>query len=134
MNKHFKDITRKFIHPERGLKDPQIMHPEREWLIGLALMVTLFLCSALWSVGVYIANRDVVVDEAAAEAEIAAVYRESVVKTALDTFEKKDAELKHLLSGASPSIPAVPEVASTTEVVLPEVIESSTDIATSTGG
>jgi hypothetical protein len=135
MNQHTKDIINNLRHPKRGLKNPQIMHPEREWVIGLALMLTVFFCITLWSVGVYVVNKEVVVDETAAGAQTASVYRESMVEDALDKFAKRDVELARLMSQAPISEPVVTEVASTSEAALflPAATESSIDVATSTG-
>jgi hypothetical protein len=124
---HKTDIARmakKVFHHERGVRDPHIMHPEREWLIGLCLMIVIFAICATWSAQVYLKNKNISADQSAANHTSDSVYREPQVKEALQIASKRERELQDLL-GVTPTKPSVEEtvvveVASTTEDVVEE--------------
>lgn len=130
----FSEMAKKVFRHERGLRDPHIMHPEREWLIGLLVMVLVFAISAGWSAQVYLKNKNVSAEEPVVNGG-EAVYREPQVKEALKIAQQRENELKGLL-GETPSAPPVAEeeqattTATTTEATLDE--SSDTSQATST--
>ncbi len=132
IKKYTQFITKRFAQHKHTLKDPEIMHPEREWLIGLAFMLTLFLSTTFWSVGVYIANRDLSLSQIPVGTEQAAVYRESVVKEGIAIFSAREEALSRLLNGVAAPAPIESDevTATTTEGALEEL----GDTASSTEG
>lgn len=128
----FTQMARKVFRHERGLRDPQIMHPEREWLIGLLVMVLIFTASAGWSAQVYLKNKNVSADQTTV-GEGEAVYREPQVKEALRIADEREDELRELL-GVSPTAP-VPEEdlsATTTATTTEETLDGNSDASQAT--
>lgn len=103
----FSEMAKKVFRHERGLRDLQIMHPEREWLVGLLVMVLVFATSATWSAQVYLKNKNVsAAPTTTGEGEN--VYREPQVKEALRIAQVQEDELRGLL-GAAPTAPPAGE-------------------------
>ena len=129
----FTQMARKVFRHERGLRDPHIMHPEREWLIGLLIMVLIFTASAGWSAQVYLKNKNVSANQTTIN-EAETVYREPQVKEALRIAGEREDELRELL-GVAPTAPtsiedlSAPEATTTEEVADPNIEEAE---ATST--
>jgi hypothetical protein len=105
-------FTKRFFKKQQIVRDPQIMHPDREWAIGLFVAALMFAVSGYWSIQTYLSNRSAtahgVVDDKAET-----VYRASIVKEALETVRNRERELQNLTT--SVVLPeSTPEVASTT--------------------
>jgi hypothetical protein len=109
-------IARKiFKHQRHGLRDPHLIHPEREWLTGLLIaLITLVLIGA-WNIMSYLKYSDTSVTVAVVPDTDVVVYRESVVKAALATF----AERKKIFDSLRTIPPIVP---------LPVVVEDTADL------
>ncbi len=105
-------FTKRFFKKQQVVRDPQIMHPDREWAIGLLVAALIFAGSGYWSIQTYLSNRSAtaleVVDDKAET-----VYRASIVKEALETVRSRERELQNLTQSVVIPEPA-PEVASTT--------------------
>lgn len=90
MNKgSFSQIAKKLIRADQGLKDPQLMHPAREWSIGIVVGVIMFLLSAGWSAQIYVGHRDTSATEVAEVKEETVTYRASLVEAALAGFDDR---------------------------------------------
>ena len=126
----------KFLKKKTVVRDPQLMHPEREWAIGLFMAVFIFSFCGLWSIHTYLKNRSasaLVVEETGGET----VYRESVVKETLETVTKRRQTLELLTSEPSTPPIVVEEIATTspegieieepTEVVVEEPVAEITE-------
>ncbi|MEN9920748.1 MAG: hypothetical protein RL538_641 [Candidatus Parcubacteria bacterium] len=131
MNTHFRDITKKLIRHRQGLRDPQIMHPEREWIIALALMVGIFSASAGWSMLVYLKNMNVSPNDVVVEQQQTIVYRENSVDEALALFEKRAYEQQMLIGAMSGGSEVSEEVATSSDEFIGEMA-TTTEMATST--
>lgn len=99
-----KDILRR----KKGLANHQIMHPEREWFLGLA-MAFLFLClSTIWSISLY-REYSALSQKTSTDGDYTeVVYRESTVEAALLEFtNRKEAysEIKTRLQNQPVFIP-----------------------------
>jgi hypothetical protein len=129
--KQIAEMAKKVIQHRHGLQDPQIMHPEREWAIGVAIALCLFLACAGWSIHIYIKNKDVSVEGTGTKTQESFMYRESLVKEALLRFNERGERMQTLLNGASPvrTEPVAPVVASSTE---PTVAEENQTTGTTT--
>lgn len=108
MNKNIDNILKSISRHKHGLRDPQIMHPEREWLIGISIAVTIFILSGAWSLTLYLKNRNVSSDIQMGEQSEVVVYRESMVNEALGRLDERKAELDALL-GKEPIVETPPE-------------------------
>jgi hypothetical protein len=130
----FTQMARKVFRHERGLRDPHIMHPEREWLIGLLVMVLIFVAGAGWSAQIYLKNKNVSADQTTVN-DGETVYREPQVKEALRIAGERENELSELL-GVAPAAPTPKEdLATTTATTTEEVVigtEAEVSEATST--
>jgi len=134
----FTQMAKKVFRHQRGLRDPQIMHPEREWSVGLLIAVVFFVGCAAWSSQVYLKNKNVSADQSALSDKGGAVYREPQVKEALQIASKREEELQTLL-GVTPTPPVVVEepeatIATTTEEVAVEDVSEEAQAATTEEG
>jgi hypothetical protein len=120
MNKQIENIIKSINRQRRGLRDPQIMHPEREWLIGMVLALSIFVLTATWSMTVYLKNRNASTQIEAEQQSESVVYRETMVAEALARLEKRTAELNTLLEQGGSGVVEVREE----EVVAPSTTES----------
>jgi hypothetical protein len=116
----FKSLLKKLERQKKGLSDPRIMHPEREWAIGIVAMILVFLGSAYWSSQVYLKNRNVTSAEVPTDEVV--VYKEGIVTDVLKRFEKSDETYRQLTQGIAVVEDVPVKVASTT----PEVVEVTT--------
>lgn len=119
--KQIKDLILKVSRRQKGLSDQRIMHPAREWFVGIFFMTVLFLLCAGWSVQTYLKNKNVAVAKIEVEAPV--TYRESVVEAVIDKFNTREKVLRSLYSDEPPQVVEVKPVATTT---------ASTPVSTST--
>ena len=131
----FKQMARHVLRKQRGLRDPQIMHPERDWSIGIFVALAIFFFSIFWSIYAYIENKNISFESASAPSTEVVVYRESLVKSSLEQFDARAKVLNRLVGIASP----IPEVelatASSSEASVPTtetIIVDDESTATST--
>lgn len=107
----FKSITH-IVHADSGVHDTRIMHPMREWLIGLGGVTLGVLCGAIFAVLVYqsysrSAQAEIVVMETAVP------YRAAMVERALETYLEKRREYDSLVAVSAPLVEDVPVATST---------------------
>lgn len=110
-----------------ALADRNIMHPEREWFIGILLSLVVLMGGVAWSVFEYLQFSEVSIDSVENPKEIT-VYKGGLVKDALSDYQirKKNYEdlKKQLLGGR---IVADVVVEPTPDIVVSEAISSSTE-------
>jgi hypothetical protein len=123
--KQMTDMVRKILKHSQGLRDHKIMHPEREWLIGLSFALLIFIASAYGSAFTYWKNKNITASTDMITSEEVTVYRESVVKEALAKFDIRNKEREALTSDFSeaPAAVSLPIVATSS------VADSSTTTA-----
>jgi len=86
MNKpEFTKIAKNILNSQKQLKNPQIVHPSREWLIGIFVALVIFGGTSAWSLQTYKQYQNTSVD-VNKQSEVDVVYRESLVKAALEKF------------------------------------------------
>jgi hypothetical protein len=126
INKQYiEEMARKVFKHERGLVDPQIMHPTREWLVGLVVMILVFAAIAAWSAQTYLENRNISVDSVSASDIDSTTYREAQVEEALRMIVDREAELQNLL-GVAPATPTVSEEIKTTSTTTTTTTSTTT--------
>ena len=125
------EMVKKVLKHREGLEDQPIVHPVREWFIGLGTGLLIFISIAVGSAYTYWHNKEVNITFADAPAETT-VYRESQVKDALKRYAARDAERQNLIAEFSGQTPAAPQTASTTVSSSSEITGTSTASTTST--
>lgn len=93
----FTKMAKKVLRSTNGARNPQVIHPEREWLIGLAIATVGFSVSVAWAVHEYTLYRYITITDYA-PAEQIVIYRENMVKDALGAFTQRAEEHQSLLS------------------------------------
>ncbi len=102
MNKsNFKEITKKIARSDRGVSNHRIMHPTREWGIGLLVGVIVFAATAGWGTLSFLSYRATAESYDEPSAEEVVVYRDNLVKAALEIHEEREEEHQQLLKNFS---------------------------------
>lgn len=95
-----------------GANDHNIMHPYRDWAVGLVVAATIFVLGAIYAFNVYISfdNFDIVTSDPAADT---VSYKEAQVSAAIELYEERAIKFAALVE----SMPTESEVdtATTTE-------------------
>jgi uncharacterized membrane protein YjgN (DUF898 family) len=84
-----KKVAEQLWKRQPTLQDKQIMHPARDWHIGLIVGVVVILGTISWSTMTYLENRNQAGHVSVEEKDNGAVYRASAVEEALTIFEKR---------------------------------------------
>jgi hypothetical protein len=98
----FTKMAKKILRSPKGVRSPKVIHPEREWLIGLTIGAVGFSVSVAWAVHEYALYRDITITDYTATEQIV-VYRENMVKDSLDMFTQRAEEHQSLLDQVSTS-------------------------------
>jgi hypothetical protein len=127
-NRHrIKLLVKKLFKKREVLRDPQLMHPEREWAIGLGIALLLFILAAAISVYTYFKNQSINV-EVNGDTATEVVYRESLVDEVLATISNREQTLQSLKTDKPLVIKEPDFVATSTE----EIKETETETDTET--
>lgn len=94
-------MAKKILHHDTGLRSPQLMHPAREWGIGLFIGVVIFAVSAFWSAQIYLSHREISIGDGGGTNSEVTVYRKTLVDAALAELEKRSAAHTELLPASS---------------------------------
>ncbi len=114
------------------VRNRELIHPERDWLIGLGSGVVIAMVIIGWSAQLYMTYRDnpqVIVDPAQADMVI---YRAPLVESARVTLLERRLAAAALLSGQSPVVVPVSPVEPLATTTVPVVELEITTIPTST--
>jgi hypothetical protein len=144
-----KQFTKKLLQAiarrNQGLTDHHLMHPEREWFIGLGVAFLCLIGGIIWSVSLY-ERYSVISPDQNAEVSTPTIYREGEVNQALSELkerEQRSEELKRALESAktspfiqkdpAPIVVETPDASSTSELAEePADTTPDTDTPTST--
>lgn len=113
----FHAIAKKIMRHQRGVREHQIIHPVREWLIGIAAFVLLAATAAYWAFVMYVEINSRSVELSAAPVAEIVVYRPELVNAALARFGEREATYRELLENRI----------TTVQPSILEVIEETTD-------
>ena len=127
--KQIAEMAQKILKQSRGLRDHKMMHPEREWLIGVGIALGIFTVAAYGSIYTYWKDKHMTSSIEAAASEDSVTYRASIVKEALERFEKRNKEREELMSSFSGEQEAAETVIETSSTSVP-VASSTTPLET----
>ena len=88
----FTALAKKISRGHQSMRGPQIIHPVREWFIGLVVAAVIVAVSGLWGSQTYVQYRSAVVSESTPVANNTVVYRESMVKDVLEQYSERDSK------------------------------------------
>jgi hypothetical protein len=88
--KEFKKIAREIFRMDKGIPNPKLMHPARDWQIGLGLGAIILVSVSWWNLDTYLTYREDTVIEQTENTGENIVYREALVSAALESFEEID--------------------------------------------
>ncbi len=120
-DKTFTQLAKRLTRADRGLRDPQLMRPTREWATGLIVAFVIFMLSGLWSAQTYLTYRDISFQETEQYQDEVVVYRESMVESALQEFDRRAVDQETFLNNVRKTVEPPPvaepveEGATTTE-------------------
>jgi hypothetical protein len=96
--KEFIKIAKKILHPQHVLREKRYTYPMREWFLGLISTIAIITASTVWSTQMYFKYQKDLVNDGSASSQPVAVYRESLVKAALEKFSQNKTSLDFLLT------------------------------------
>lgn len=131
--KEISAIAKRILHTSKGLKNPRLMHPVREWWIGVVVALLIFLVSASWSVQTYVNNQNTNVEESGSENTEVVVYRESQVAASLEHFAERGKVFDDLLNSVDQNevIESVESSEDTSNLIEAEVSDNGDTSTTS---
>ena len=133
MNK--KELTafaKNIIRSQKGLQNPQLMHPRREWIIGILVATFIFGASIAWSSVKYFEYKSSDTLTSTEPASPVAVYRQNLVQEALEVLVKKEQQLSVLLGVPLESLPEEEMVEVDSETVTENTDSTSTSTINTT--
>jgi hypothetical protein len=120
-----KSVAAKLFAQKTGMQRIKLMHPYRDWFIGLLVALLIMILMVGWSAFVYFDQREgIAIDESRVEVAIPA-YRAELVDQALDIFTQRAARTAALVTSESTQVPVVSQTAvatSTTATTSPNLI------------
>ena len=114
-------MVRHVVRRSEGYRDRRIMHPRRDWLIGLFGAVFLFLASAAVEGYLFWSKSSADADAVTLET---VTYDQKLVRRVLTEYRSREARYKELL-GASVGTPTPTNIATNTDAV-PAAVSAST--------
>lgn len=125
-----KKVAKKIILTHQGRRSLEIMHPKRDWLIGVCACLLLVLATTVWSGVTYIEVRSLTEGEAVVTETEAVVYRESHVQEALRILAERAVVIESIVPNSAAAVPAASvasSTASSTGVVVEEESATTTE-------
>lgn len=120
-NFHIKNVLKKLSRHSRSLKGPHIMHPRREWGIGIFFSVVILISAA--SLGAYTYFKNQSIDAAATmSTDNDMVYRASLVEEVLNTMEEREKVINDPARQVVIEVTPEPEVATSSPEEVPETV------------
>lgn len=116
-------IAKKILRRQRGLRDHQIIHPQRDWFIGLFFSLVVLIGVGAWSCITYFEITNRAIEVSAEEMAGQTIYRSEIVEAALSQFRERAENYQQLLENRV----ATPVITETLEPV--ELEEESTIVA-----
>ena len=95
-----KTMASRLFKGKRQPRDRQLMHPNREWFIGLCVALGILGVSGWWSANTYLNYQNVSIEDGGETTQSQVVYREAQVQAVLDLYTEKANTLTGLISEA----------------------------------
>ncbi|MFW6210463.1 MAG: hypothetical protein ACOC4E_03165 [Patescibacteria group bacterium] len=128
----FKQVAARIKRPSVGVQNTQLMHPTREWFIGLVSATTILVLIAAWSTQTYLRYEQLSVTETEPADAPQTVYRDALVSAAIETYTARQARYNELLTGAAAPVVTDSIATTTTEAIEPPPTPSTSTPATTT--
>lgn len=122
-----KDIKKMVAHimrRDKGIADPQLMHPTREWFIGLGIATLIVLLGSWFCWFIYSSYAQTIVSELPVS-EPVVPYQAASIAEAIKIFESKQIKFSEIL-GKTPDVEAVVVSTSTELLIEPENTPATT--------
>ena len=124
--KDIKKMVAHIVRRDKGIVDTNIMHPTREWFIGLGITIVIVAVGTWFSFYIYTSNQNEMSKEVVI-VQSAVPYNATVVSKALETFTAKQKKYNEILGGNNTAeLPKVETSATTTIPVITN--ESETEV------
>jgi len=124
--KQFTQMAKRVAGSKTGLKNPRLIHPLREWWIGLLIAVVSFTVIAIWSTQTYAQfSNDATAGNMIDEVD-PVVYRKSLVESVLADFSIKAERHKSYLQYESNTNIVADTVDETTSLEPQDEIQATT--------
>lgn len=122
----------KHVHRRgQGVADRRLLHPQRDWVIGLGVFVLSFAVAAVFSVYLFSTYKNI--DQLTYEVDKELpTYQASAVGNVLETFSRREIYFDAIVDGIQPRVIVQEEVATTTATSSNDNEVDATRIATST--
>lgn len=131
-NQHIQDLAKKLFHHRQGFDQIKLVHPRRDWVIGVIVGAIIICLMAGWSVYTYLEQRQAIsLESPIAEVQMP-VYKAEVVEDALTIFAKRAQQFSQLTGGGVVQTESVIEVVSDPLATTTDQAASSTDSAEAT--
>ena len=120
-------IAKRVLKRQSGVRDHQIIHPRREWAVGLLGGLILLIVGATWSFFTYrdVSGREV---ENTDTVEVEqTIYRDELVNAALEKLRERQASYQALLDERNSYRPPIEVVEEQPEAVIEEEVETVTE-------
>lgn len=134
-------IAKKIMRHQRGVRDHHIIHPGRDWLIGIGLSLVVVATVGYWAVTMYIEISNRSVEVSTAPTSDIVVYRTELVQAALARFGERATTYRELLQNRINDTPTPvletrnePSGTSTEEVPLADEVSATENEAVENGG
>ncbi len=98
--KSLNKLVRRITKRTQIIRAPQLIHPTREWMIGLMSALCVIIAGSIWSTSLYLESRNQVTTESIAtdEANEAVTYRATVVEEALTSYQARAQVFQNLVN------------------------------------
>lgn len=120
----FKKIAKQILKKQSGLHDVQIMHPAREWHIGILIALIILVGSIAWSTTTYYKNKQIDSSDISAIQDDPVVYRDTLVERALVDLEQKKNVREAIINNV-----AIPEEAEEEDAANLDGVKTATSTA-----
>ena len=113
------------VRHDKGYPDRRLMHPQREWFIGLVLFAVILIAGSLLAGDIFLTYQNIELSEGDSGQSIP-IYRESSVQNSLDLYQARGEEYDALRE--KKVMITSPTETSTTTSISAELDEQSMDI------
>ena len=125
--------AKEIFHSNRSNFNQQLIHPQREWLIGILCSFVIFGVSGFISAKWYKENRSIQISRSVDTQTEQVVYRESLVAAALERFSVRKKELEFLTEKKETSIIPVIENTITSSTTATTSVSTDAGVIVETG-